>query len=65
MSDTTPEHLTSVNRDAQNPQGQRHTMDKCAVGNQVTNGPGGQMHSTVETVISPTSNIGTTKTTPS
>lgn len=59
---TTPSHLTQANRDAQNPQGQSHTMANCAIGKHAEDGP---MHSTVQTVISPTSNIGTTKTTPS
>lgn len=58
---TTPSHLTVAQRDAQNPNGQRHTMagttGMCAV-------PNSDMHSTVCKQIDPTSHMGTTQEAP-
>lgn len=60
-SSTTPAHLTSTNRDAQNPNGQRHTMEG-TTGHFVPEHA--DMHSTVCKQIDPTSFLGTTKNTP-
>ena len=53
--ETSPDHLTTVNRDAQNPHGQRHTMAG-TTGSFVP--PGSEMDSTVRTTIDPTSYSG-------
>lgn len=61
-NNTTPSELTSVNRDAQNPNGQRHTMAG-TTGSFVPKGS--EMSSTVRTTIDPTSHIGCTDHMPS
>lgn len=58
---TTPAHLVQAQRDATNPNGQRHTMSG-TTGHYVP--PNADMHSTVCKQIDPTSFAGTTKNTP-
>jgi hypothetical protein len=58
---TTPAHLTTAQRDAQNPEGQRHTMAGTTGQTQV---PNSDMHSTVQKSIDPTGFMGCTKNTP-
>lgn len=58
---TTPAHLTQAQRDAQNPNGQRHTMAGTTATTPV---PNSDMHSTVVKQIDPTGFMGCTKNTP-
>lgn len=58
---TTPAHLTTTNKDAQNPNGQRHTMAGTTGSPMI---PNSDMHSTVTKTIDPTGFMGCTKNTP-